>query len=252
MGDEYYFRDGKRQERNHVILLTSSPMDKYSLTEAGSLVAAPVAFQQDPMSELHDGSSWDESWAGCGRTPHVPHEPQTSSRHNAGTLRAAHSAGNGLGEAIRLWLSRLASIQVPDLGPKYKISVLASKQEHCLSDLLYRWQEGRLSIVINCVLRRSRNNLHFLSQIHTQCHSINSLRYYLKALSKHMVKIYICETYGKDIINIHHGLLPSLKGEHPSRQVEQVSHRDTLQRFIVKSENLCRSHKIILRAPCPS
>ncbi|TVU06291.1 hypothetical protein EJB05_49496, partial [Eragrostis curvula] len=83
----YYFRDGKRQEQNHVILLTSSPMDKYSLTEASSLVAAPVAFQQDPMPQLHDGSSRDESWAGCGCTTHVPHELQTSSPHNARTRK---------------------------------------------------------------------------------------------------------------------------------------------------------------------
>lgn len=75
------------------------------------------------------------------------------------------------------------------------------------------------------------------------------------------------KAYGKDIINIHHGLLPSFKGGSPSRQafnagvkligatshfvtpeldagpiieqmVERVSHRDTLQSFVVKSENL--------------
>lgn len=75
------------------------------------------------------------------------------------------------------------------------------------------------------------------------------------------------KAYGKDIINIHHGLLPSFKGGSPSRQafnagvkligatshfvtpeldagpiieqmVERVSHRDTLHSFVVKSENL--------------
>lgn len=74
-------------------------------------------------------------------------------------------------------------------------------------------------------------------------------------------------SYGKDIINIHHGLLPSFKGGNPSKQafdagvkligatshfvteeldagaiieqmVESVSHRDNLQSFIQKSENL--------------
>nr|CAB3450265.1 unnamed protein product [Digitaria exilis] len=103
-----------------------------------------------------------------------------------------------------------STVRVPDLDPKYKISVLASKQ----------------------ILSES-----FL------------------------------QSYGKDIINIHHGLLPSFKGGHPSRQafnagvkligatshfvtteldagpiieqmVERVSHRDTLQSFVVKSENL--------------
>ncbi|URD85031.1 hypothetical protein MUK42_33326 [Musa troglodytarum] len=46
------------------------------------------------------------------------------------------------------------------------------------------------------------------------------------------------ESYGKDIINIHHGLLPSFKGGNPSKQVERVSHRDTLKSFAQKSENL--------------
>ncbi|CAN4099713.1 unnamed protein product [Withania somnifera] len=73
--------------------------------------------------------------------------------------------------------------------------------------------------------------------------------------------------YGKDILNIHHGLLPSFKGGSPSKQafeagvkligatshfvtevldagpiieqmVERVSHRDNLQSFIQKSEDL--------------
>ncbi|KAG0454046.1 hypothetical protein HPP92_025350 [Vanilla planifolia] len=75
------------------------------------------------------------------------------------------------------------------------------------------------------------------------------------------------ESYGKDILNIHHGLLPSFKGSNPGRQaysagvkligatshlvtpdldagpiieqmVERVSHKDTLEAFVQKSENL--------------
>ncbi|KAG4943325.1 hypothetical protein JHK82_047491 [Glycine max] len=109
-------------------------------------------------------------------------------------------------------------VRVPALDPKYKIAVLASKQ----------------------IL------------------SGNFLR-----------------SYGNDIINIHHGLLPSFKGGNPSKQVgvpapsqafeagvkligatshyvteeldagpiieqmvERVSHRDNLQSFVQKSENL--------------
>jgi len=45
-----------------------------------------------------------------------------------------------------------STVRVPDLDPKYKIAVLASKQDHCLFDLLYRWQEGRLPVDINCVI----------------------------------------------------------------------------------------------------
>ncbi|XP_066324332.1 formyltetrahydrofolate deformylase 1, mitochondrial-like, partial [Miscanthus floridulus] len=98
------------------------------------------------------------------------------------------------------------------------------------------------------------------------CHlthtSLTHIRSSLQILSESFLK-----AYGKDIINIHHGLLPSFKGGNPSRQafnagvkligatshfvtqeldagpiieqmVERVSHRDTLQSFVVKSENL--------------
>jgi formyltetrahydrofolate deformylase len=40
----------------------------------------------------------------------------------------------------------------------------------------------------------------------------------LQILSESFLK-----SYGKDIINIHHGLLPSFKGGHPSRQVPKLS-----------------------------
>ncbi|KAL8064551.1 hypothetical protein ABFX02_01G097700 [Erythranthe guttata] len=85
---------------------------------------------------------------------------------------------------------------------------------------------------------------------------------YMQILSKNFL-----QSYGKDIINIHHGLLPSFKGGNPSKQafdagvkligatthfvteeldegpiieqmVERVSHRDNLRSFVQKSENL--------------
>uniref|UniRef100_A0A0D9Z0T1 Formyl transferase N-terminal domain-containing protein n=1 Tax=Oryza glumipatula TaxID=40148 RepID=A0A0D9Z0T1_9ORYZ len=181
-----------------------------------------------------------------------------------------------------------STVRVPDLDPKYKISVLASKQDHCLFDLLYRWQEGRLPVDINCVIsnhdRLKDNHVRrFLERHGIPYHYLPTspgnkreqeilelvqgtdfvvLARYMQILSEGFLK-----AYGKDIINIHHGLLPSFKGGNPSRQafnagvkligatshfvtpeldagpiieqmVERVSHRDTLQSFVVKSENL--------------
>ncbi|KAF8652927.1 hypothetical protein HU200_062356 [Digitaria exilis] len=181
-----------------------------------------------------------------------------------------------------------STVRVPDLDPKYKISVLASKQDHCLFDLLYRWREGRLPVDINCVISnhdRSEDNhvRRFLQRHGIPYHYLPTtsgnkreqeileliqdtdfvvLARYMQILSESFL-----QSYGKDIINIHHGLLPSFKGGHPSRQafnagvkligatshfvtteldagpiieqmVERVSHRDTLQSFVVKSENL--------------
>ncbi|KAL2496847.1 Formyltetrahydrofolate deformylase 2 [Forsythia ovata] len=89
-------------------------------------------------------------------------------------------------------------VRVPSLDPKYKIAVLASKQDHCLVDLLHGWQDGRLPVHITAVIR----DTDFLV-----------LARYMQILSGNFLS-----SYGKDIINIHHGLLPSFKGGNPSKQ----------------------------------
>ncbi|KAI7993451.1 hypothetical protein LOK49_LG11G02331 [Camellia lanceoleosa] len=179
-------------------------------------------------------------------------------------------------------------VRVPALEPKYKIAVLASKQDHCLADLLHGWQDGRLPVDITCIISnhdRGPNThvIRFLERhgipyhyLHTtkgnkreaeildlvQDTDFIALARYMQVLSGNFLN-----SYGKDIINIHHGLLPSFKGGNPSKQafdagvkligatshfvteeldagaiieqmVESVSHRDNLQSFIQKSENL--------------
>ncbi|XWS49721.1 hypothetical protein CRYUN_Cryun12cG0027400 [Craigia yunnanensis] len=181
-------------------------------------------------------------------------------------------------------------LRVPDLDPKFKIGVLASKQDHCLVDLLYGWQEGRLPVDITCVIsnhNRGPNNhvMRFLERNNVPYHYLHTtkenkregeilelvlntdflvLARYMQVLSGHFLR-----TYGKDVINIHHGLLQSFKGGNPSKQafdagvkligatshivteeldsgpiieqmVERVSQRDNLQSFVQKSENLER------------
>ncbi|KAH7659402.1 Formyltetrahydrofolate deformylase protein [Dioscorea alata] len=188
----------------------------------------------------------------------------------------------------KLFNAERSVVRVPDLDPNYKIAVFASKQDHCLVDLLYRWQEGRLPVDINCVISnhdRASNNhvIRFLESHGIPYHylPITSgnkredeilnlvadtdflvLARYMQVFSGRFLA-----AYGKDVINIHHGLLPSFKGGHPSKQaydagvkligatthfvteeldagpiieqmVERVSHRDTLESFVQKSENL--------------
>ncbi|WOL05642.1 formyltetrahydrofolate deformylase 1, mitochondrial-like isoform X1 [Canna indica] len=179
-------------------------------------------------------------------------------------------------------------VRVPDLDPKYKIAVLASKQEHCLVDLLYRWQEGKLPVDISCVISNHQRApdthvIHCLERHGIPYHYLPTntgnkreteileliedtdflvLARYMQVLSRTFL-----ESYGKDVINIHHGLLPSFKGGNPSKQafdagvkligatshfvteeldsgpiieqmVERVSHKDNLRSFVQKSENL--------------
>ncbi|KAB1217000.1 Formyltetrahydrofolate deformylase 1, mitochondrial [Morella rubra] len=179
-------------------------------------------------------------------------------------------------------------IRVPDHDSKYKIAVLASKQDHCLVDLLHGWQDGRLPVDITCVISnhdRGSNThvIRFLERHGIPYHFLRTtkdnkregeilalvqntdflvLARYMQVLSGNFLN-----SYGKDIINIHHGLLPSFKGGNPSKQafdtgvkligatshfvteeldtgpiieqmVERVSHRDNMQSFVQKSENL--------------
>ncbi|KAL7182745.1 hypothetical protein ACSBR1_041433 [Camellia fascicularis] len=179
-------------------------------------------------------------------------------------------------------------VRVPAFEPKYKIAVLASKQDHCLADLLHGWQDGRLPVDITCIISnhdRGPNThvIRFLERHGIPYHYLHTtkgnkreaeildlvqdtdfivLARYMQVLSGNFLN-----SYGKDIINIHHGLLPSFKGGNPSKQafdagvkligatshfvteeldagaiieqmVESVSHRDNLQSFIQKSENL--------------
>ncbi|KVH95519.1 Formyltetrahydrofolate deformylase [Cynara cardunculus var. scolymus] len=179
-------------------------------------------------------------------------------------------------------------VRVPSVDPKYKIAVLASKQDHCLVDLLHAWQDGKLPVHIRSVISNhdrvpNTHVIRFLERHDIPYHYLSKskekniedeildlvqdtdflvLARYMQVLSGTFLK-----RYGKDVINIHHGLLPSFKGGNPSRQafeagvkligatshfvteeldggpiieqmVERVSHKDNLLSFIQKSENL--------------
>ncbi|KAM0949760.1 putative formyltetrahydrofolate deformylase [Dioscorea sansibarensis] len=74
---------------------------------------------------------------------------------------------------FRIWASfnaKRSVVRIPDLDPKYKIAVFCQSRDHCLVDLLYRLQEGRRPVDINCVIsnhnRASKNHaIRFLRTI---------------------------------------------------------------------------------------
>ncbi|KAJ6704096.1 FORMYLTETRAHYDROFOLATE DEFORMYLASE [Salix viminalis] len=127
-------------------------------------------------------------------------------------------------------------VRVPKLDPKFKIAVIASKQEHCLIDLLHSWQDGRLPVDITLIMIEGPDThvVRFLERNGIPYHYLRTtkenkreeeildlvqntdflvLARYMQILSGKFL-----QSYGKDIINIHHGLLPSFKGGYPSKQ----------------------------------
>ncbi|XP_027193161.1 formyltetrahydrofolate deformylase 1, mitochondrial-like isoform X2 [Cicer arietinum] len=172
-------------------------------------------------------------------------------------------------------------LRVPAIDPKYRIAVLASNQDHCLIDSLHGWQDGRLPVDITCVISNHDRGpesevIRFLERHGVPYHYLKTTAEnkregeILKLVQNTDFLVLASEflrSYGKDIINIHHCLLPSFKGGNPSKQafdagvkligatshfvtegldagpiieqmVERVSHRDDLQSFVQKSENL--------------
>ncbi|TXG51163.1 hypothetical protein EZV62_023687 [Acer yangbiense] len=134
-------------------------------------------------------------------------------------------------------------VRVPDKDPKYKIGVLVSKQDHCLIDLLHGWQDGKLPVDITCVISNHDRlpNTHvtrFLERHGIPYHHLRTskenkrdeeilelvqntdflvLARYMQVNHNKFLSNFL-RAYGKDIINIHHGLLPSFKGGNPSKQ----------------------------------
>ncbi|GFP81768.1 formyltetrahydrofolate deformylase 1 mitochondrial [Phtheirospermum japonicum] len=167
-------------------------------------------------------------------------------------------------------------VRVPNLDPKYNIAVLASKQDRRLpvniTAVISNHNRGPNTHVIRFLERHGIPYHHLETSKEDKGESdiLNLVKdtdflvlaRYMQILSGNFLR-----SYGRDIINIHHGLLPSFKGGSPSKQafdagvkligatshfvtqeldegpiieqmVERVSHRDNLQSFVQKSENL--------------
>ena len=165
-----------------------------------------------------------------------------------------------------------------------RMGILVSKPDHCLVDLLYLWKSGELSVKIPFVISDCEEHKEIVGQYGIPFYYIPAtkndrkerelldtvrgsadflvLARYMLLLSKDFL-----QSYGKDIINIHHSFLPSFKGAHPYQQafakgvkvigatahfvtekldegpiisqiVEPVSHRDGIAHLRRKGKNL--------------
>ncbi len=122
-----------------------------------------------------------------------------------------------------------------------QVALLASKEAHCLSDILYRWKTGELFCNISCIISNhpelkeyadwyqvpfyhipvsSKNkDLAFKGIAETLKETSTNtlvLARYMQILPK-----WICDQYPHKIVNIHHSSLPSFAGARPYHQAFQ-------------------------------
>ena len=118
---------------------------------------------------------------------------------------------------------------------KVKTLILASKADHCLNDIFYRWRSGLLPIDIRGVLSNHQTNRKLVEENgiayvfadgakeeqerkiealidETEAELIVLARY-MQILSKDL-----SQKYAGRIINIHHSFLPGFKGAKPYHQ----------------------------------
>ncbi len=128
--------------------------------------------------------------------------------------------------------------RISDSARKKRVVILVSKQEHCLYDLLSRWQANELDMEIACVISNHETfrgfvEWHGIAFHHVAVTADNKreafaaiealflqaeadvlvLARYMQILSHEL-----CERYPGQILNIHHSFLPSFVGAKPYHQ----------------------------------
>ncbi|KAF9610438.1 hypothetical protein IFM89_022402 [Coptis chinensis] len=80
-------------------------------------------------------------------------------------------AGDGSADFLKLselFKAMKYVVRVLAFDHKYKIAILASKQDHCMVDLLHGWQSGRFPVDITRVIRvlsRVRRDVYTIGKI---------------------------------------------------------------------------------------
>ncbi len=120
---------------------------------------------------------------------------------------------------------------------KRKMGILVSKYDHCLFELLYRWQSGELNVDIPFVISNHEDLRPVVEQYSIPYYYVKNskeireesedkLLHYVKdhsdflVLARYMqiLSNSFLKSYNKDVMNIHHSFLPSFKGANPYKQ----------------------------------
>ena len=138
-------------------------------------------------------------------------------------------------------LPKNSLIKITPKNVKKNIVILATKEMHCLGDLLIRHQEGKLNANISAVIS-NHNNLQSLvkkfdipfeyishenmkREEHEQkiIQSIKKYEYDIIVLAKYMriLTSDFVKEFPQKILNIHHSFLPAFIGANPYKQAHQ-------------------------------
>ena len=130
---------------------------------------------------------------------------------------------------------------ISDSAQPKKVILMASRESHCLADLLYRYHEGELDCEIPCVISnhddlRSMVEWHKIPYHHVSVDKENKQPHFEEVsrlireyqadtvvLARYMqiLPADVCAEYAGRIINIHHSFLPSFAGAKPYHQAHE-------------------------------
>ncbi|MBZ0133075.1 MAG: formyltetrahydrofolate deformylase [Rhodocyclaceae bacterium] len=131
--------------------------------------------------------------------------------------------------------------RIADSAVRKRLVLLVSKQEHCLYDLLARWQSKELDVDIPCVISNHETFRSFVEWHGIPFHHVpvtaqnkaaanaeiarlfEDARGDVMVLARYMqiIPAELCEKLPGRILNIHHSFLPSFVGAKPYHQAHQ-------------------------------
>ncbi len=131
--------------------------------------------------------------------------------------------------------------QINDSAQAKKIILMASKESHCLSDLLHRVHSKELFCDIPCVISnhddlRSMVEWHGIPFFHVPVDKTNKQEHFDRVnsiIAEHKADSIVlarymqilpaetCQKYAGQVINIHHSFLPSFAGAKPYHQAAE-------------------------------
>jgi formyltetrahydrofolate deformylase len=131
--------------------------------------------------------------------------------------------------------------KISDSAVKKRVVILVSQQEHCLYDLLARWQSKELDIEIPCIISNHDTFRGFVEWHGIPFHHVpvtpdgkeaayaeirrifEEVKGETMVLARYMQILPpdICDAYPGRILNIHHSFLPSFIGARPYHQAHQ-------------------------------